>query len=835
MPSSTSRVSNVVSTLNPLRRRPSLAESIRSVASSLSIGSNSSAHSSADKDKEKSKSKSSTKPKQKSSKITRSPSYYRPYSVYSQIMFPAVLREPEVTKKILEAILESPNGKRSISRLARTCKAFQEPALDVLWRELDSLVPILALFPPVLLKKPKKPGLGFSKSPSEGDWDKILQYGMRVRRVKYDDTSKAVSSSIFPIFDETRPVDYILPNLQQLVWKVETSAGLDYCRLFLNTKLENLSLEILGGGHSKTLGTMLADITNRMNLRSLSLVLPTTLPDSFVGLVSAQTGLRKLVLMAPGAVSPAVGRMAASLPELKSLQLDLTHRKLATVEGFFDQVPRTDQSSGQSLSSEESIDRDSGVYSGEEQDFSFTETREKLNGHLKATGPFASIRHLHLTGDASHIHVFLKRFSGPLVQLDLVIEDPPETSDWKELSQLLSEHFGRSLQALTISATGSSRFSDLIRSTSRAEPPTGRLSFEYFGSLPALNRLEIDLPESFQFTENDIRTLASSCPYLEELKLCPLARFPVQAGPPKLSLDALAPLMANCRRLHTLSVAVNARRASPEILAQRAFSSSSLRRLHVGHSWIHDFVHVAILISHLAPHLDSLKWFHEKNRPGFIESNARGWEKVQDTLPHLQSVRLAERETAKSVYIPPPIVPKTEIGVQTLGVKTINQGVLVRPEMTEQSIQAVVEMASQSIEVHPELLSVSIDATPHTVEASVDASISVREQSISAQPEVMSESVNASENVTKSVETTLSASKTNGQKKSIVLSPFQAFLIPTFFGLISLAYRIFIGYPIAIPFRIIHAISHRLPIVGRYVGSSSQDADISMESSQVRK
>lgn len=75
-------------------------------------------------------------------------------------MFPLILRDPDATTKLLEAVLESPNGKRSLSRLARTCRALCEPALNILWRDLDSLVPIIGLFPGQLLKKARKPGLG---------------------------------------------------------------------------------------------------------------------------------------------------------------------------------------------------------------------------------------------------------------------------------------------------------------------------------------------------------------------------------------------------------------------------------------------------------------------------------------------------------------------------------------------------------------------------------------------------------------------------------------------------------------------------------------------------
>jgi hypothetical protein len=75
-------------------------------------------------------------------------------------MYPTILRDADVTQKLLDAIIDAPGGRRSVSRLARTCKAFCEPALNVLWRELDSLIPIIALFPAHLLKRVRRPGLG---------------------------------------------------------------------------------------------------------------------------------------------------------------------------------------------------------------------------------------------------------------------------------------------------------------------------------------------------------------------------------------------------------------------------------------------------------------------------------------------------------------------------------------------------------------------------------------------------------------------------------------------------------------------------------------------------
>ncbi|KAJ4485925.1 hypothetical protein J3R30DRAFT_3282866 [Lentinula aciculospora] len=746
---------------------------------------------------------------------------------------PLILRDPDVTQKLLEAIIDTPGGKRTVSRLARTCRAISEPALNVLWRDLDSLIPIIGLFPSTMLKKVRKPGLGLSKEPTEEDWAKIMTYGERVRSVAYNETANNISPTVFPMLTQNRPREYMLPNLSYLAWKIETSGALDYCSMFLSPAIEGLHFE-LGPARFPNLNRILGDACSRLNLTSFSIISPASLPDTFTVILSSQKELQKVALVAPGALSSGVGRWVASLPELKSLQLDLSARTLTAVEGFFDELP-----SDSGVSTPNSVaTTDSGVFSSEELDFS--EKRKSLTGGSRSKGAFSTLRHVQLTGDVAKIAVFLKHFSTPLTQLDLVIEDPPGNAEWMELSDVISKRFGSYLQSLRISATATSKFNDLVRSTSRGEPTVSRLALEHLHPLPALRRLDIDLPESINFIGDDIEALARACPNLEELKLCPLARFPVQSGPPKLTLEQLAPLTEYCRRLHTLSVPVNARRAGPSVLISQSNSSSSLRRIHVGHSWVNDSLHVSILLSHLAPYLDNLKWFHDKNRPGFIETNARGWEKVADTLPHIQNIRLTERKTASAalpsfnVESKPSPTPHASIETAEKGimavVSLVHQGILAKPGTINYGVQWGPRMVNESVEVHPDLVSASIDAVPEFTEIAVEAVVVVADESVEAIPETVAASVDASpSSVSKSVEAMLS--KPEGEKSIFHLSSHPV-LFPVF-GLISFAYRVLFAYPISIPLRMLHVIFDHMPTMIRRPGSSTND-DISMNALQVR-
>ncbi|KAF9460149.1 hypothetical protein BDZ94DRAFT_1300130 [Collybia nuda] len=707
-------------------------------------------------------------------------------------MLPSILRDPEAARKLFEAILESPNGKRALSRLARTCRAICEPALNVLWRELDSLVPILGLFPGHLLRKARKPGLGFAKIPAENDWKVVLRYSERVRQLNYNELSNAVATSVFSVFEGSRPRTYILPRLIELNWKAETPAGLDRCSLFLSPELRIINLEI--STKFPQLNSFLADMSSRTKLTGFSFVSPTSLPDAFTELLLRQDTLERVVLVAPGALSPGVGRWLASLPQLKTLQLDLTGRSMIAVEGFFDELrPRSGDSTPSSVGS-----TDSGVFSEDELDFSeIRKSALRLTGDLPSKKSFAQMRKLHLTGDVSNIAVFVKHITSPLTQLELVIEDPPDRADWYDLSALVCERFGDSLQSLRVMATGSSRFVDLVRSTTRAEPAAS-LPLEYLSYLPYLTRLEIDLPESIIFTPSDIESLAKACPRLEILKLCPLARFPQTMGAPKITLDTVAYLISRCRRLHTLALVVDAKEGSPEILTSRRTSSKSLLRLHVGHSWIDNPLQVAILLSHMGPHLDTLKSFQEKTRPGYTEANARNWREVAELLPHIQTVRSFERNFSQPIEnVKPATLDKSIEAI----IDTVECGIHVSPSTAEIAVQSSPSLLSREVQAKPEVLSISIDASPPTVETGVGPSPILVDQGVHAAPSTTSTEVDARASIiVKSVQALLSPA-TFGYAPN--RRSFPTFLyFPSIFSLFSLVYRVFVFYPLSLPSRI---------------------------------
>jgi hypothetical protein len=537
------------------------------------------------------------------------------------------------------------------------------------------------------------------------------------------------------------------------------------------------------------------------------------LPDDLPRQLSPQTDIDKLALMAPGALSPSLGRWVASLERLRSLQLDLTGRPSKAVDEFFRHVG----ASGSGFSTPNSArSRDSGVFSSEDIDFTEikksmkkSKQRASVEDRAPISGAFVALRSLQLTGEVSAVVAFLRRIASPLTQLELVIEDPFDKADWRNLCVLLSQSFGESLQSLKISASGASRFTDLVRSTTAraTEAVSRRLSLESLTSLPHLTRLDIDLPESVIIQNSDVAQLAEACPNLEILRLCPTARFPISTGPPSLTLDGLAQLTARCRNLETLAVVVNGDTVDPQMYLHRVVSSRTLLKLHLGHSWVREPLTAALALSHLAPHADTLRWFHEKNRPGFIETHALGWQRVTEMLPQLQDVRLTERWISGHAEIPEPrhmvdkavdAKPVMRDNVVQATRKTTSMGTQAVPRTSEKVVSASPRARSTAVDATPALNSQEVDATPAVNNQEVDAIPSAVEAGVMASPTMISREVGAVvEMVSESVDADFSETMYIGEGEADMSSPppkqthyIPQIYVPTIVGsAISLAWK----------------------------------------------
>ncbi|KAF8556934.1 hypothetical protein OG21DRAFT_1495188 [Imleria badia] len=122
--------------------------------------------------------------------------------------------------EVLEMILdELVNDKRSISRLAFTCKAIAEPSLDRLWALNDSLEPFISLLP-MQLTLNEDSAFQFDQPmvPLE-EWAAFDNYARRARRLYAKTVTMnphRVYSSIYKQLVDIRPNVELFPNLTSM-------------------------------------------------------------------------------------------------------------------------------------------------------------------------------------------------------------------------------------------------------------------------------------------------------------------------------------------------------------------------------------------------------------------------------------------------------------------------------------------------------------------------------------------------------------------------------------------------------------------------------------------
>ncbi|VDB87511.1 unnamed protein product [Peniophora sp. CBMAI 1063] len=575
--------------------------------------------------------------------------------------------------------------RRDASRFARTSRGFLEPGLGAVWRELDSLVPLVSLFPNHIFKKAKRPGAGLASMPSQADWSRVLAYAPLVRSLTYDENARTAHPSLFPVLAAS-PGGPLLPRLRALTWRAESPAGVARAAPFLSSKhLHELALTLGPKAVAQLADLLGAPEASALHLATFDLVaaasVPTNVLEAFPDIFA---GLDSLSLSMPELLSPEMGIWIAHLPHLKTLELDLAGASINDVKRFFMDMPGLRPRSGRSSPT---MDSDSGIFSGEG-----VEEEESTAG----PGALPRVRTLKLRGAARAIAEFLKHLApGGLAKLQLSLADPPEPADWADVLELLGCCFGASLTSFVVGAA------QTVVETGRRAPR--RLCLDALARvyLPALTSFCVDMNCAAVITDTDLYHLARACPALHRLYL------PLSPPRPRATLDGLAFLTARCPSLYSISISLDARQPpSDGVFFDLSASSRALRILDVGSSCAGDAIQSAVALSHLAPHLETLRY--AEACAGEDDTDEKAWSECARILPALQGVRLTERWIAMSYM--PEARDMCEQWVETEEVeevvrRTLDYGVQVAPEVVEQEVLVVEETPKR------EMVEVAIDAT----------------------------------------------------------------------------------------------------------------------------
>ncbi|KAJ7151854.1 hypothetical protein C8R43DRAFT_1127487 [Mycena crocata] len=142
-----------------------------------------------------------------------------------------------------------PADAKTLAALARTCTMFHEPALDVLWRNQDTLMNLLRCMPPDLfVAEVSGDGsiLQLQRPIVPTDWERPLFYAHRIKSFILDDPTQYFPH-IFPAIASVIPTaGHIFPNLTSLDWsshsegfrnRAQFEQDFTHIRLFLTPKL----------------------------------------------------------------------------------------------------------------------------------------------------------------------------------------------------------------------------------------------------------------------------------------------------------------------------------------------------------------------------------------------------------------------------------------------------------------------------------------------------------------------------------------------------------------------------------------------------------------------
>ncbi|KAG2750219.1 hypothetical protein P692DRAFT_20873173 [Suillus brevipes Sb2] len=160
----------------------------------------------------------------------------------------------EVLSEIFAHVNEDPGPKKpSLEALARTCKAFHEPAMDLLWADLDGMTPLLGCVPRLhrlIYPSGAKP-LTWDWSEgveplSEHETHRFLDHAARVRSLRISCSEDLHLFAVLPIetciFPRLLSLAFIVRRLQQKYLCLFLSPTLRHCVLsVINSELKSLA------------------------------------------------------------------------------------------------------------------------------------------------------------------------------------------------------------------------------------------------------------------------------------------------------------------------------------------------------------------------------------------------------------------------------------------------------------------------------------------------------------------------------------------------------------------------------------------------------------------
>ncbi|KAG1869794.1 hypothetical protein C8R48DRAFT_99787 [Suillus tomentosus] len=132
----------------------------------------------------------------------------------------------------------------SLPSFASTCRAFEHPALNALWRDLQSVKPLVRCLPGDLFGFDKG-GVALQEPLDDRMWHTLFKYTSRVHSITVPDDMEAINPLCLLVLSCSSAPASLFPNLRKLNWHASgTHCAADFLRMVFVPSLLELNMDI---------------------------------------------------------------------------------------------------------------------------------------------------------------------------------------------------------------------------------------------------------------------------------------------------------------------------------------------------------------------------------------------------------------------------------------------------------------------------------------------------------------------------------------------------------------------------------------------------------------
>ncbi|KAG2123091.1 hypothetical protein DEU56DRAFT_760170 [Suillus clintonianus] len=466
------------------------------------------------------------------------------------------LGELELDEATHEQLFEA---RRTLFRLALTCRALKDTALDVLWGDLDSLYPLLCSLPN--LQTMSGDYIEIGRALRASDLEIFQKYAKRVRRLGCGQEALNMADVLRVLCSFPAPNGSLLPNLRLLSWDCDDSDTFPFIRYFLHPSL--ISLRLLGKLWRPPKASFMTFLpVHCPHLHSLSCASLNRSATKPISDYICQS--HELHHVDCGLPNEAAVKHLMKLPSLKGFTITLTE--------------------------------EDGPYDGYKGEF------------CPQLATFSII-----AGSLNQARMFFRNLQLSPTHLHFKTSTMTKCEDIRRIFKQLPDHFSPAkLESLQLTV-------EIIRRNLDTTDTECDLDIHALKELFKFrNLVDVRLEDSCMLglNDNDMSDFVSSWPNIEVLKLGTGFEWSVpdddEIATSGITLKGLNTLVSGCRKLRVLGLVFDACITNEDDRAIRFHTkhqiNENVEEFDVGGSIINDAVAVAVFISSLMPKLRALKF-----------------------------------------------------------------------------------------------------------------------------------------------------------------------------------------------------------------------------------